>query len=73
MNNIVFKKKADAKWKRNGFGNYRCSKCKLIITGQYHLECPGCKSQMHNPGDTIFNEATGEVAIVKLKEEDYRI
>jgi len=27
----------------------------------------------HDPGDLIYNEATGEVAIVKLKEEDYRV
>lgn len=73
MNNIVFKKKADARWKGNGLGDYRCSKCWTVVTGNYHLICPGCKAQMHDPGDLIYIEATGEVAIVKLKEEDYRI
>ncbi|MBE6983748.1 MAG: hypothetical protein E7435_05655 [Ruminococcaceae bacterium] len=69
MKNIVFKKKADARWKGNGFGEYRCSQCWTIVSGNHHLICPGCKAQMHKPGDLIYDEATGEAEIVKLREE----
>ena len=69
MEAIVQKRKADARWKANGFGDYRCSKCWEIVAGNYHLTCPGCKSQMHEPGDLIYDLETRETKIVKLKEE----
>ena len=68
MENIVYKKKADARWKGNGFGEYRCSRCWTVVVGSYHLQCPGCKAQMHEEGDLLFNEQTGEACIAKLGE-----
>lgn len=66
MEKTVYKKEADARWKGNGFGDYRCSRCWTIVTGCHHLHCPGCKAQMYKEGDFIYNEATGEAGIVKL-------
>ena len=68
MEKTVYKKEADARWKGNGFGEYRCSRCWTIVTGCHHLHCPGCKAQMHEEGDFIYNEETGETGIVKLGE-----
>ncbi len=68
MKTIVYKKKADARWKPIGFGNYRCSNCLTIVAGNYRVHCPRCKLQMHKEGDLIYNEETGEACIVKLGE-----
>ena len=68
MEKTVYKKKADARWKGNGFGYYRCSLCWTVVAGHYHLTCPGCGAQMFEEGDFIYNEETGEAGIVKLGE-----
>ena len=66
MKTTVYKKEADARWKGNGFGEYRCSRCWTIVSGCYHLHCPDCNAQMHKEGDFIYNDETGEAGFVKL-------
>lgn len=41
---------ATARWKGEGFGDWRCSWCDEVVSGRPRT-CPCCKSGMSNPDD----------------------
>lgn len=46
----MYETKEEARWKGAGMGDYYCSLCGEVVSGNHLSECPNCKAKMKEGG-----------------------